>query len=76
MIDLIENAKKASVLVNVVERDTTQISFNSNLKTEEVCQRVILISDLREWLSSFDTSSATKCFEAVNLLKQRLEGEE
>ena len=31
---------------------------------------------LREWLASFDTSSATKCFEAVNLLKQRLEGEE
>ncbi len=30
---------------------------------------------LTEWLNSFDTSSATKCFEAVNLLKQRLEGE-
>ena len=30
----------------------------------------------REWLNSFDTNSATKCFEAVNLLKQRLEGEE
>lgn len=31
---------------------------------------------LKLWLNSFDTSSATKCFEAVNLLKQRLEGEE
>lgn len=72
MINLIENAKKASVLVNVVERDTTQISFHSNLKTEEVCQRVILISDLEAWLSSFDTSSATKCFTAVQLLKGRL----
>ena len=30
---------------------------------------------LRMWLSAFDTSSATKCFEAVNLLKQRLGGE-
>ena len=30
---------------------------------------------LTEWLNSFDTNSATKCFEAVNLLKQRLEGE-
>ena len=30
---------------------------------------------IKEWLSSFDTSSATKCFEAVNILKQRLEGE-
>ena len=31
---------------------------------------------LKTWLSSFNTSSATKCFEAVNLLKQRLEGED
>ena len=30
---------------------------------------------LTEWLESFDTSSATECFTAVNLLKQRLEGE-
>lgn len=33
-------------------------------------------SEVIEWLNSFDTNSATKCFEAVNLLKQRLEGEE
>ena len=30
---------------------------------------------LDKWLSSFDTASATECFTAVNLLKQRLEGE-
>ena len=30
---------------------------------------------LTYWLSSFDTSSATKCFEAVNILKERLEDE-
>ena len=37
----------------------------------------LAVEELREkWLNSFDTSSATKCFEAVNLLKQRLEGEE
>ena len=30
----------------------------------------------REWLNSFDTSSATKCFTAVNQLKERLEHEE
>ena len=30
----------------------------------------------QKWLSSFDTSSATKCFEAVQLLKQRLEVQE
>ena len=31
---------------------------------------------LTEWLNSFDTSSATKCFEAVNILKERLGHEE
>ena len=31
---------------------------------------------VEEWLSSFNTDSATKCFEAVNLLKQKLEREE
>ena len=28
---------------------------------------------IEEWLSSFDAASATKCFEAVNILKKRLE---
>ena len=27
---------------------------------------------LTEWLNSFDTSSATKCFEAVNILKMKI----
>lgn len=31
---------------------------------------------LKVWLSSFDTDSATECFTAVNILKQRLEGKE
>lgn len=31
---------------------------------------------IRTWLSSFDTASATECFTAVNLLKERLEHEE
>lgn len=31
---------------------------------------------IKEWLSSFDTASATECFTAVNILKQKLEGEE
>lgn len=30
----------------------------------------------QKWLESFDTSSATKCFEAVNILKERLEEKE
>ena len=29
----------------------------------------------REWLGSFDASSATQCFTAVNQLKQMLEGD-
>ena len=36
--------------------------------TKWKCNKVI-----ENWLNSFDTTSATKCFEAVNLLKQRLE---
>lgn len=31
--------------------------------------------ELKEWLSSFDTTSAVACFTTVNLLKQRLEEE-
>ena len=35
----------------------------------------VIEESVKEWLSSFDTNSATECFTAVNLLKQRLEGE-
>ena len=38
----------------------------------EVYTRDITIGVMK-WLNSFDTSSATKCFEAVNILKERLE---
>lgn len=31
---------------------------------------------ITEWLNSFDTSSAAKCFEAVNLLKERLNNDD
>lgn len=31
---------------------------------------------LTEWLNSFDTNSATECFTAVNILKERLQHEE
>ena len=30
---------------------------------------------IKQWLSSFNTDSATKCFEAVQLLKERLKNE-
>lgn len=40
---------------------------------EDIKQNFIAKSEVIEWLNSFDTSSATKCFEAVNILKGRLE---
>lgn len=42
---------------------------------EPYIEQVITVDVLREWLSSFDTDSATKCFEAVNILKERLKDE-
>lgn len=42
---------------------------------EPYIEQVITVDALREWLSSFDTASATKCFEAVNILKERLKDE-
>lgn len=36
-------------------------------------ENVSEVSDgIKNWLSSFDTASATECFTAVNLLKERL----
>ena len=42
---------------------------------EDIKQNFIAKSEVIEWLNSFDTLSATKCFEAVNILKERLEHE-
>lgn len=42
---------------------------------EDIKQNFIAKSEVIEWLNSFDTASVTECFEAVNLLKQRLEGD-
>ena len=48
---------------------------------KEYIDECVIVKDdiyegIRTWLSSFDTSSATKCFEAVNILKERLEHED
>lgn len=43
------------------------------LSCEKVGEIIANGTPLTEWLNSFDTNSATKCFEAVNILKQRLE---
>ena len=38
--------------------------------------RKIIKRGVQNWLSSFDTDSATKCFEAVNILKMKIAQEE
>lgn len=40
---------------------------------EDIKQNFIAKSEVIEWLNSFDTNSATECFTAVNLLKQKME---
>lgn len=39
---------------------------------EDIKQNFIAKSEVIEWLNSFDTASATECFTAVNILKERL----
>lgn len=43
---------------------------------EDIKQNFIAKSEVIEWLNSFDTNSATKCFEAVNNLKMKIAQEE
>lgn len=43
---------------------------------EDIKQNFIAKSEVIEWLNSFDTNSATECFTAVNILKERLEKNE
>ena len=50
------------------------LAYNRPSALEDLESRID--SMILDWLNSFDTTSATKCFEAVNLLKQRLEGED
>ena len=41
----------------------------------ETPQSILVVGEaLDEWLDSFDTDSASKCFEAVNILKEELNG--
>lgn len=75
MVDLIEN-----ILEKAICRDCGDCLLHSLIPQERFCFKYGVAREdteeaIEEWLSSFDTNSATKCFEAVNLLKQRLEGE-
>ena len=73
MVDLIES-------IICYECPTKQMCHKTNLEQKWTCwdesDKEDVHGGLKEWLSSFDTNSATECFTAVNLLKQRLEGED
>lgn len=52
-----------------------KLVYTENGYYEPHTEQILTVDALRTWLSSFDTSSATKCFEAVNILKERLKDE-
>ena len=72
MVDLIEELIcgicSETTRINCKKKDVPCMAYDSEyIKT---------VKALKEWLSSFDSSSATECFTAVNILKERLEHEE
>lgn len=76
MVDLIES---------IVEKEYCQYCLMFDEKapcteTEYCDQRDNSRDDIgraiKKWISSFDSSSATECFTAVNVLKERLENGE
>lgn len=69
IIDIDEEMYKEYVLVCLDRGNGKTITYN-------LLKAIKNGTPLNEWLNSFDTNSATKCFEAVNLLKQKLEVEE
>ena len=69
MVDLITETKK-----NYCKYCSTKDSHCKFIKCDSYDEMEEGFDEaLRKWLSSFDTNSATECFTAVNILKQRLE---
>lgn len=60
----------------VLKLDKRVIDEAVQKAVEDIKQNFIAKSEVIEWLNSFDTNSVTKCYEAVNLLKERVEHEE
>ena len=60
------------LVIDIHEKDYHSVMY-SNHVPYGVVYAIKNCTPLTEWLNSFDTSSPTKCFEAVNILKQRLE---
>lgn len=73
MVDLkIENSALA---VNQAEwkLDHNKMTLGEFSEVVAPYRTVVTLDNLRTWLSSFDSNSATECFTAVNVLKERLE---
>lgn len=51
------------------------INFMYNNPNEHATLSHMIDEMIEDWLNSFNTDSAAKCFEAVNILKERLENE-
>ena len=64
------------LVIDISDHTYATIKNGGTVWSHRICNSIRNGTSLTEWLNSFDTNSATKCFEAVNLLKQRLEGEE
>ena len=69
MVDLIEILKKGFC----GEMSDAECADAFSCKECEMQYEEGLKEKVQQWLSSFDTNSATECFTAVNLLKQKLE---
>ena len=69
MVDLIEILKKGFC----GEMSDAECADAFSCKECEMQYEEGLKEKVQKWLSSFDTASATECFTAVNLLKERLE---
>ena len=80
MVDLIKELvwQRCKNCSKITTREDTEECYENINRETDYCSRAgrFGINDihegLKEWLSSFDTNSAAKCFEAVNILKERL----
>lgn len=71
MVDLIEILKKGFC----GEMSDAECANAFSCKECEIQYEAGLKEKVQKWLSSFDTASATECFTAIGLLKERLKDE-
>lgn len=51
-----------------------QIELNKDIALDMAIKALEQQEDIKKWLSSFNTGSATECFTAVNNLKEKING--